>query len=80
MAPTPLRDKVLTTLQPIPESTGRIIRPTESSHLRYATVDAIGPEVTLVSAGQTVLLNPALGQAVMSHLLIPQSAIVATVG
>lgn len=74
---TPLHDKLVIQLRPLPDMTGVLHRVDRNELVRQADVIAVGPDVREVSAGDAVLVNVVAGQQLGGQLVIPESAILA---
>lgn len=75
---TPLGNKIRVEVLPQSERSKVILTMDRETPLRRCRVEAIGPDVTQVRAGQVVLCNLLAGQRFGEQVILPQQSVVAT--
>jgi hypothetical protein len=81
----PLRDKLRVSLLPTPQASKLIIAPDQDTMVRWATVQAVGPDTNerfapedAVKVGQEVLVNLLSAQQFGDDYIVPVGALLAT--
>jgi hypothetical protein len=72
----PLSHFITVTLQGPEAPSSIIVAPPSDNPMRWATIDAIGPLVTDLAVGQSVLISVHQGTTFGDSLLLPQSSVV----
>lgn len=81
---TPLRDKLRVSLLPTPQVSSLIVAPEQDTMVRWATIQAIGPdanqrfdEADHLQVGQEVLVNLLSAQQFGDEYIVPVGALLA---